>query len=287
VKTKFFVAFMLFLQGVWPAWAGLLEPDGFKRVRVAEVFNKPAAQLLILQFDSPLREIGKSPPAWQTWLSETESDTEKLDDIMTISAYDMIITGNADYASRIEGLGLLKRQAPIWKEKLILAGPADMKDVMDGLGAEAIMKKISAENLFFFSLLADDFVRKSEYDLWKKASVDPPLQNSGYVETNRDDLSALLQTGDEGGFILVGEGSYAQYVESERFEPALVKIADTAYLRTTSICLLNNSKFRKIRAEDSEKYLEWFLGEDARRLISGFSMGGINPFMPNETPKSE
>jgi ABC-type tungstate transport system permease subunit len=174
----------------------------------------------------------------------------------------------------------------VWKERLVLAGPHDKKTEMEGLSADEIMRRISDENALFFSLIMDGFTRKSEYGLWEKANVLSPAENSWYVETSRDSLSALMQAGDEGAFILIGEGSYAQYVESERFEPALARIAETEYFRQTYVCLLENSGFRKIRAESAAKYLEWFQGEDARRIISDFSLGGLNPFMPMGPPES-
>jgi ABC-type tungstate transport system permease subunit len=89
-----------------------------------------------------------------------------------------------------------------------------------------------------------------------------------------------MQAGDEGGFALVGEGSFAQYVESERYEPALVKIADTDYFRVTYACLVSDAGFRRNRADDSAKYMEWFQGPDAGEIIAGFSIGGLNPFIP-------
>jgi ABC-type tungstate transport system permease subunit len=192
----------------------------------------------------------------------------------------MIITGDYHYSEWLDDKGLIKKRVPIWKERLILVGPTGRKTEMEGFDATEVMRRISDENALFFSLIMDNFVRASEDDLWKKASPVPVDTNKGYVETSRDGLGALLQAGDEGGFVLIGEGSFAQYVESERFVPALVKIADTEYFRTAYACLLTNAGFRKIRSRDAEKYLNWFQSEDAGQLISDFSIGGMNPFIP-------
>jgi len=132
----------------------------------------------------------------------------------------------------------------------------------------------------FFSLLSDGFARKAEDELWKLASAVKIGENRGYVETSRDAVSALMQAGDEGGFVLVGEGSFAQYAESERYAPALVKIADTDFFRITYACLMSNAGFRRNRADDAAKFMEWFQGPDAGEIIAGFSIGGLNPFIP-------
>ena len=280
MKGKIFLTLILMLLGCFPVYAGVLEREGFKRVRIAEVFNPPAAQLLIMRFNAPFRDIGAAPPVWQTMPAETESDVEKLSDILTIGYYDMIITGDTGYAKSLESRDLLKQLVPIWYERLVLVGPADKRAEMEGLGVPEIMSRISVQNELFFSLLIDGFVRKTEDELWKLASEVKLGENRGYVETSRDTISALMQAGDEGGFVLVGEGSFAQYVESERYEPALIKIADTDCFRVTYVCLMSDAGFRRNRVDDAAKYVEWFQGSDADEIIAGFSVGGLNPFIP-------
>ena len=280
MKNKILLILTLMLLRGFPAYSGTLESEGFKRARIAEIYNPPAAQLLIMRFDAFFRDIGEAPPVWQTIPAENDSDIEKLSDILTISYYDMIITGDADYAKTLESRNLLKQMTPIWKERLVLVAPADKYAQMKGLDAPEIMSRISVQNELFFSLLIDGFVRKMEDELWKLASEIKPGENRGYVETSKDSVSALMQAGDEGGFVLVGEGSFAQYVESERYEPALVKIADTDFFRVTYACLISNAGFRRNRADDAAKYAEWFQDPDATKIIAGFQMGGLNPFIP-------
>ena len=279
MKGKILLTLILILLGCFPVCAGVLEPEALNRARIAEVYNSPPAQLLIMSFDEHLRDIGVSPPVWQTLPAETDSDIEKLGDILTISYYDMIIAGDADYVEFMGSRDLLSKYALIWRERLILVGPSNRQAEMQGLGAPEIMSRISVQNDLFFSVLIDRFVRKRENELWKLAEGIKIGENRGYVETSRDAISALMQAGDEGGFILVGEGSYAQYVESERYEPVLVKIAETDYFRETYVCLMSNAGFRRSRAEDAAKYMEWFEGPESEEIIAGFSIGGLNPFI--------
>lgn len=279
MKWKILLATGLVLLGCFPAYAGVRDSEGFKRVRIAEVYNPPAAQFLILRFDEPLSNIGEAPPVWQTLQAETGPEIEKLNDILTISYYDMIITGDADYADLLESRDLLRERAPVWYERLILAGPENRRAETEGFSVPEIMSRISVQNDLFFSLLTDDFVRKTEIELWKLADEIKTGENRGYVETSRDAVSALMQAGDENGFVLVGEGSFAQYVESERYSPPLVKVADTDYFRVTYVCLMSNAGFRRNRADDAAKYMEWFQGVDAGEIIAAFSIGGLNPFV--------
>ncbi|MDR3279589.1 MAG: hypothetical protein LBT23_03660 [Synergistaceae bacterium] len=270
--------FIMILTFPIAASAGLVERDGHKRARIAECFNDSAAQLLLLQFDSPFRDIGATPPAWQTLMSATPQDIANLDDTLVISAYDMIVTGDMEYAKKLEERGVVRQITPVWNERIILVGPIDRTGEMSGLSAGDILKKVHAGGDLFFSLLTDKRSIEVESELWRTAGVDYPQDGKGYVETGRDPVSALMQVGDERGFMLVGEASFALYIDAERFEPSITKMADTEYFRTSAACLLENSGFRKDRAADARKYIEWFTGADAEKIITSFSIGGINPF---------
>lgn len=267
--------------------AGIAVPDNYKRVRFAECYNRPPAQFLIMAFDSPLSEIGTVPPSWATLPSETPEELKNLEDTFVIANFDIIITGNGTYADFLLNRGLVKRPVPLWKERIILVGPAEKLAALSGLDAVSAVGKIFEGNNFYFSLLADERVRAAESALFESAGVGEGASYRRYVETSRDDLSALFQAGDEGGFLLVGEASFAQYTQAERFEPVLVKIAPTDHFRDTYACLAENSGFRKIRAADAAKYMEWLQGASAAKIISDFSIGGTNPFVPSKQPEAE
>jgi tungstate transport system substrate-binding protein len=279
-KISFLFCAVLLFARVGAASAGIAETDGYKRVRVAECFNTPAAQLLLMKLDAGFIGAGNPPPAWRTLASETAEDRELLDDAAVVGAHDMVITGDGEYADKLESRGLIRKKAPLWSERLILVGPAGSAPAFIGMEASDIMKKVVSQNLLFFSRITDDWARGAEEALWKKAGVETLDEYGGYVETSRDSLSALMQAGDEGAFMLTREGPYAQYADAERFEPALVKIAATEYFCTAYACPVSNSGFRKFRAEGAEKFLEWLLSPDGGREISEFSIGGLNPFIP-------
>lgn len=267
--------------------AGIAVPESHKRVRFAECFNRPAAQFLMMAFDSPLGEIGTVPPSWATLPSETPEDLKNLEDTFVMANFDIIITGNKSYADSLRKRGMVKSPVPLWKERIILVGPAEKSAALNGLDAASAIGKIFEGNHLYFSLLADDRVRDAETALFESAGIGDGASYRGYVETSRDDLTALFQAGDEGAFLLVGEASFAQYVEAERFEPALVRIASAGHFRDTYACLAENSGFRRIRAADAAKYIEWLRSASAAQIISGFSIGGTNPFVPSEQPEAE
>ena len=266
--------------------AGIADSDRHKRVRFAECFNRPAAQFLIMEFGSPLGEIGTVPPSWATLPSEPPEDLKNLEDTFVIANFDIVITWNRAYADALLNRGVVKQPVSLWKERIILVGPAG-NAAFGGLDAASAIVRIFEEDHLYFSLLADGRVREAEAALFESAGIEESASYRGYVETSRDDLSALFQAGDEGGFLLVGEASFAQYTEAERFEPALVKIAPTDHFRDTYACLAENAGFRRIRAADAAKYMDWLQSSSAAKIISDFSIGGMNPFIPSARSEAE
>jgi hypothetical protein len=253
--------------------------DGYKRARIAECLNPPAVQLLLMEIDARLRTVGAAPPAWQTLRAETAGDWETLRDAGTIGAFDMIVTCDGEYLDGLADRKMAGEKKAVWRERIILAGPPDAAAEMEGLDAAVIMKAVFASRRLFFSLLTDKHVLGAEADLWKKAGVASPGDNTNYVETDRDALSALMQTAEEGGFVLTGAASFAQYLSSESDDAALVKLADTDAWITGWAVRTATFGFRKARAADAEKFMEWLTGP-GREVIAGFSLGGERPFEP-------
>jgi ABC-type tungstate transport system permease subunit len=231
---------------------------------------------------SRLDSLGEEPPIWTTLPSSTVEDYEKLDDVGVIAFFDMMITSDREYAERLLERGLSSELVPVFRERLVLVGPAGMAPSLAGMSTDAILRKIFDEERLFFSPLSDRWIIESADALWASAGVENPGGNRGYVETGRDNVSALLQAGDENGFMLTGEASFAQYLDVQREEVYLAKLADTDYFRETIVCIMTNAGFRKERTRTARKYLEWLRSEEGQSEVGKFSMGGVAPFAPAE-----
>ncbi|MDR1472028.1 MAG: hypothetical protein LBS75_05840 [Synergistaceae bacterium] len=256
------------------------EPGAFRRVRIAECVNSPSAQLLLMKFAGEFSAMWESSPAWQTLPSETEADREALFDGMVIGAYDMIFTGDEEYARKLDDAGMLRGVYPIFRERVILVGPGDSAELPPGSSAGDIMRQIFAGGMLFFSPLGNKWILDAERAIWSGIGVKNPRENRQYVETGRDDVEALYQAEDEGGFTLTGEASFARYLDSSRGGLPLRRLSDTGMHRTSYLCLVSHSGFRKERAATADKYLEWLMGDGGREVMEDFKIGGIAPFTP-------
>ena len=147
--------------------AGLAEIDSHKRVRFAECFIRPTAQFLMMAFDSPLGEIGTVPPSWATLPSETPEDLKNLEDAFVMANFDIVITANEAYADALLKRGLVKSPVSLWKERIILVGPAEESAALSGLDAARAIGKIFEGNRLYFSLLSDDRDREAESALFE------------------------------------------------------------------------------------------------------------------------
>jgi ABC-type tungstate transport system permease subunit len=238
-----------------------------------------------MEFAKGFDSIGPVPSAWQTLPSDTAQDHSALSDGMVIGAYDMIFTGDEEYARKLSGMGMLRGMYPVFRERIILVGPGGVAAAQSGAGAGGIMRNIFDGGMLFFSPLKNKLVLGAESAIWSGIGVKDPGENRQYVETGRDDVEALYQAGDEGGFMLVGEAAFAQYLDSSRGGLPLRKLSDTDYYMTGYLCLISNSGFRKERSAAADKYLEWLLSGGGRGVIEDFRIGPIAPFAPAEDPK--
>ncbi len=140
------------------------------------------------------------------------------------------------------------------------------------------MEEIFRDEALFFSSLNSGWLAEEEKKLWGRAGVSRPYDNRNYVESGHDDVGLLLQAEEEQGFALVGEASFAQYLDMLRDEPALAVFADTGVVRTTAVCLIVHSGYRKARAEIADRCADWLQSEAGAALIDSFSLGSVAPF---------
>lgn len=272
---KFVLASLLFFS-CGAAQASEIDPT--HRVRVAEAFNSPPSVLLLMQINDAFLGISDAPPVWQTLTASDAGGRAELEKASAMASYDMLITGDESYLRALERLGVLRLARPIYSEKLILVGPTEKQAAMRDMGVKKAMGEISSGGMLFFSQIGNDWASSVEKKLWAEAGVAKPFDNKNYVESDRDDLSLLIQAEDEGGFLLTGEASFAQYMGMVRDEPLLAKFGDTGGDRKTYAALVVNAGFRKERTAAAERYIEWLSGDSGKKTVESFELGGISPF---------
>lgn len=258
--------------------ASASEIDPRLRVRIAEGFNSPPSVLLLMQINDAFIGMSEAPPVWQTITATDAASRMELEKASVIGVYDMLITADESYLQTLERIGVLRLTRPVYSEKMILVGPVKLRSAMSGMDTRGIMSKISSDNILFFSQLVNDWTSSEEKKLWSGAGVSKPYENKNYVESDRDDLSLLIQAEEEEGFLLIGEGSFAQYMEMVREDPILEKFTDTGTERRTYAALIVNAGYRKERTAAAEKYIAWLSDKEGAEMIENFELGGIHPF---------
>jgi ABC-type tungstate transport system permease subunit len=244
-------------------------------VRIAEFLNSPAIQLLLVSINTVIEDAVDSPPAWQTLSARTEEERAALAAQGAMIPFDLVLTSDELVVGELFAQGELRSAFPIFSEELILVGPSG--DV-SGLNAEGIMGKIFSEELHFVNLMYNAWVWESERRLWSAAGVERPGDNKNYIESSRNDVTALFQAGDEGAYALVGEGSFAQYSDAQGEDAALVKIVGTGIYRKCYLCVTKSPASRLQRAAAAESLGVWFRSEGFREAIDNFEIGGVKAF---------
>jgi ABC-type tungstate transport system permease subunit len=248
-----------------------------KIVRISELANSQAAQFLLVVLNSSFLALTEVPPMWETLRSETLEGRDALLRSDVIGDFDMMFTSDYEAVRDLFDRGLLRSFFPVFSEEILLVGPDPSGDASE-MGAVAVMERIFREGMPFFSLMANEWSIKAEDILWQAAGIDDPGINKNYVQSSRDDVTAMFQAGDEGAFLLVGLGSYAAYRDVQRSSPALEKIAGTGVYKKSYVCLVKNSGFRKDRARTASMLASWLMGVEAGRIVDSFDIAGMTPF---------
>jgi ABC-type tungstate transport system permease subunit len=248
-----------------------------RAVRISEFANSPAVQMLLVALDSEFEKLTESQSVWKTLPSGTAEEREESLRPSVAGTSDMIFTSDQEAARELFGQGLLRSFSPAFGEEIILVGPAEPGDSAAS-GAGAVMGRVFREGAPFFSLMANEWSARAEQDIWKAEGIEDPGLNKNYVQSSRDDVTAMFQAGDEGAFLLVGEGAFAQYLGAQGSPPVLGKIAGTGVYRKSYVCLVKNSGFRKEQGEAASRFAAWLLSDEARETVDSFEIAGLRPF---------
>jgi ABC-type tungstate transport system permease subunit len=278
-KFSFFTGITLVFLLSFSARAFAYDPwvDPDKVVRISEFANPPAVQMLLVALNNSFSGLTEAPPAWKTLPSETLEEREDSLRPSVAGTFDIIFTSDRGAALELFDQGLLRSFFPIFKEEIILVGPAASGD-FTGSDASAVMGGVFREGTHFFSLMANEWSIRAEREMWESAGIENPGDNKNYVQSSRDDVTAMFQAGDENAFLLVGEGAFAQYREAQRSESVLEKIAGTGVYRKTYVCLVKNSGFRREQEEIANRLSAWLAGGKARETVDSFDIAGLKPF---------
>jgi ABC-type tungstate transport system permease subunit len=248
-------------------------------VRIAEFLNPTGVQLLLVSLNALLSGVTDPPPAWQTLEAATEEERAALIAQGVAAQFDVIFTSDFGVVEELFAKGELRSCFPLLSEELILAGPSDSSSLGDaGESVADMMGKIFSDERPFFSLIYNQWAWEAERGFWGDAGVENPGDNKNYVESSKNDVTALFQAGDEGAFILVGQGAFAQYSGAQGDEGALVRIAGTGIYRKCYICTTKSPASRARRAASAETLVHWFKGAEARDAVDGFEIAGMNAF---------
>ncbi|MDR1515371.1 MAG: hypothetical protein LBS45_06730 [Synergistaceae bacterium] len=269
----------LFCCALFTAPSGAFDPiiNPNKVVRISEFANSQAAQLLLVVLNSSFLALTEVPPTWETLRSETLEERDEILRASVIGTFDMIFTSDREAVDDLFDQGLLQGFFPVFSEEIVLVGPVSSGDAA-GIGAAGVMGRIFREGTHFFSLITNEWSLKAEYALWEASGIEDPGLNKNYVQSSRDDVTAMFQAGDEGAFLLVGEGSYAAYLNAQSSSPVLEKVAGTGVYRKSYVCLVKNSGYRKDRARIAAKLASWLMSDEAGIVVDSFDIAGVTPF---------
>jgi tungstate transport system substrate-binding protein len=179
------------------------------------------------------------------------------------------------------GIGLARSDV-MWNDFVIAGPPEDPAKVRGLRDAPQALKRIRESGARFVSRGDDSGTHKKELQLWGLAGGLRPWP--GYLSSGQGAGGALAIARELGAYDLVDRATLMQM--ARRFPLAILVEGDARLLNEYGVTTLNPDAVRGLNVRDAQAFASWLVSDDARRIISGYRIGGERAFRLPQEPKA-
>ncbi|WP_284381843.1 substrate-binding domain-containing protein [Litoribrevibacter albus] len=172
-----------------------------------------------------------------------------------------------------EGWGI--GRYPVMKNNFLLVGPQD--DPVQIKGAKnlsSVFLKFTSGKATFVSRGDQSGTHKKEVYLWNKHALFP-VGASWYYEAGQNMKKTLAYASKVGAYTLVDKGTWLAHKASSTL--AELYTDDPDLINVYSVILINSERHH-INIKESSDFLDWFLSDRGRQVISEFKIENQMPF---------
>ena len=178
-----------------------------------------------------------------------------------------------------QGFGV-KRHDVMYNDFVIVGDKKDVARIGGLKDAPGALAKIASIKATFVSRGDDSGTHKKEIELWSLSKLNPKT-GSGlwYLETGLGMGAALNMSASEGAYTLSDRGTWLGF-KNKRDLRVLVE-GDKRLFNPYGIILANPKRFKHIKAEAGQKFIDWLLSPVGQAAVSEFKVDGQQLFFPN------
>lgn len=276
VSMRFLLSFSLFFLA-----AATLPGEGAAKgvVRLYQVHDSESSPLFLLLDQA----FSLSTDVYIDWYDAMPLERSVLLQRVAEGDADALLTNDATLVDALEEKGWARSVQTIMGNQLFLAGPEADPASASGLPLKEAFHRIAETNSFFISPLRGGWFTVVEAGLWRAAGVADPEALKGYISSGRNRLAAMIQAGEEGGYILTDPATFAVYEASSRGQPSSLKAIssrtegpDNRYF----LVVIERGIPGSQRFKNAEVLSDWLASDQAKKIISDYALSGHHPFVP-------
>lgn len=167
------------------------------------------------------------------------------------------------------GFGV-KRYDLMYNDFVILGPSSDPAGVRGMQEAPAIFAKIAASGASFVSRADQSGTHVMEKNLWQMAGVKP--EGRWYIESGRGMGEVIHMATELNAYALADRGTYLAYLGKTNLE--ILGEGDERLFNPYGVIAVNPQRHPHVKIALAEKFIEYLLSDEAKKLITGFQVNG-------------
>ncbi len=172
-----------------------------------------------------------------------------------------------------QGWGVDRRD--VMYNDFVLVGPADDPAGVRGSSSAAeAFERMARARSPFLSRGDDSGTDRKERAIWSRIGIRP--SGAWYREAGQGMGAVLVMAAEQRGYTLADRGTYLSM--RDRLSSRILYGGDPELLNPYGVIAVNPEKHPGVNYGAAKRFVEWVTSEQARRLITGYTLGGEQLF---------
>jgi len=159
----------------------------------------------------------------------------------------------------------------------VVLGPAgDPAGVLGSESITAAFSRIKNAGAPFVSRGDDSGTHKKELKIWSGVDAGERPSGNWYMETGQGMGATLGVAEEKQAYVLSDMGTFLGYAGELTLVPCYEKGPEL--LNPYGIMAVNPARYEHVRSELAEKFIDWIVSDESRKIIEGYRVGGEQLF---------
>lgn len=163
----------------------------------------------------------------------------------------------------------------------VIVGPRDDPAGIHGLtDAAAALTKLARTRAVFVSRGDNSGTYKREVSLWQATGLDPQAESGTWYREAGTGMGATLNMAVAmGAYTLSDRGTWISFRNKKSL--SVMVEGDPCLFNQYGVILVNPDRHPHVKAELGRRFIDWLIGPEGQALIGGYSLDGLQLFVPN------